>query len=180
MDGPDGFAYYWHDLRKEEPVFSKRQLGGGGIMIWASFGWQYKGNIVFIENRMNANDYQNILKNQIQHISNSFEDDNWIFQQDNAPIHNAKANLTWFKQQKVKLLKWPPLSPDLNPIENLWGLLVRRVYSGGRQFYTKNELKTAILKAWDEVSLDQLNNLVKSMPNRIYEVIRLGGAKTHY
>ncbi|CAF4303451.1 unnamed protein product, partial [Rotaria magnacalcarata] len=39
LDGPDGFSYYWHDLRKEEEIFSTRSLGGGSVMIWASFGW---------------------------------------------------------------------------------------------------------------------------------------------
>ena len=34
VDGPDGFDYYWHDLRKEKLIFSKRQQGGGGVMIW--------------------------------------------------------------------------------------------------------------------------------------------------
>ncbi len=36
LDGPDGFAYYQHDLRKEESYFSKRQNGGGGMIIWGS------------------------------------------------------------------------------------------------------------------------------------------------
>ncbi|CAF4257351.1 unnamed protein product [Rotaria magnacalcarata] len=44
----------------------------------------------------------------------------WIFQQDNAPIHQLKVNLTWFKSQKINVLPCPSLSPDLNPIENLW------------------------------------------------------------
>lgn len=34
LDGPDGFAYYWHDLRTEEKIFSKRQSGGGSVMVW--------------------------------------------------------------------------------------------------------------------------------------------------
>jgi len=38
LDGPDGFSYYWHDLRKEEEIFSTRAQGGGSVMIWASFG----------------------------------------------------------------------------------------------------------------------------------------------
>ncbi|CAF2814923.1 unnamed protein product [Rotaria sp. Silwood2] len=39
FDGPDGFSYYWHDLRKEGEIFSTRVQGGGSVMIWASFGW---------------------------------------------------------------------------------------------------------------------------------------------
>ncbi|CAF4635689.1 unnamed protein product, partial [Rotaria magnacalcarata] len=36
---PDGFSYYWYNLRKEEEIFSTRVQGGGSVMIWASFGW---------------------------------------------------------------------------------------------------------------------------------------------
>ena len=35
LDGPDGFHSYWSDLRKDEKIFSKRQFGGGSVMIWA-------------------------------------------------------------------------------------------------------------------------------------------------
>ena len=31
LDGPDGFQYYWHDLRKEEQLFSRRPFGGGSL-----------------------------------------------------------------------------------------------------------------------------------------------------
>ena len=37
LDGPDGFAYYWHDLRKDKLIFSKRQNGGGSVMVWGGF-----------------------------------------------------------------------------------------------------------------------------------------------
>ncbi|CAF4547056.1 unnamed protein product [Rotaria socialis] len=39
LDYPDGFSYYWHDLRKEEEIFSTRSQGGGIAVIWASSGW---------------------------------------------------------------------------------------------------------------------------------------------
>ena len=38
LDGPDGFAHYWHDLRKKPLYFSKRQQGGGSVTIWAAIG----------------------------------------------------------------------------------------------------------------------------------------------
>ena len=38
LDGHDGFPYYWHDLRKEEEIFSTRPQDGGSAMIWVSFG----------------------------------------------------------------------------------------------------------------------------------------------
>lgn len=42
LDGPDGFQYYFHDLRKAEKTLSKRVQGGGGVMIWAAFGYRGK------------------------------------------------------------------------------------------------------------------------------------------
>lgn len=37
MSGPDGFAYYWNDGRRKKIMFSKKQSGGGDVMLWAAF-----------------------------------------------------------------------------------------------------------------------------------------------
>ena len=100
--------------------------------------------------------------------------------QDNAPIHKSKSSIRWFNHREIDLLTWPPQSPDLNLIENVWGILARMVYEGGCQFYSKAELKKAILSAWNRIEMKYLQNLVSSMPNRIFNVIRLNGAKAHY
>jgi hypothetical protein len=63
-------------------------------------------------------------------------------------------------------MKWPTKSPDLNPIENVWGLLVRRVYDGGRQVSTIEELKRAILHDWKALDKNYLRKFVDSMPKR--------------
>ncbi|CAF4662856.1 unnamed protein product, partial [Rotaria socialis] len=130
----------------------------GSVMIWASFGWGDKSSMCFVDGRMNAKGYR----------------------EDNAPIHRAKVNLAWFKSKRINVLPWPSLSPDLNPMENLWGILARKVYAGGKQFRTKEQLKTTIIKFWEEISIEQLRALVKSKPERIFEVIKLNGAKTKY
>ncbi|CAF2016077.1 unnamed protein product [Rotaria magnacalcarata] len=180
LDGPDGFSYYWYDLRKEEEIFSTRVQGGGSVVIWASFGRGGKSSICFIDRRMNSNGYCEVLKKHLLNIADSLGGFEWIFQQYNAPVHRAKVNLAWFKLQKINVLPWPSLSPDLNPIENLWGMLSRKVSSEGKQFRTKGQLKAAILKSWEEISINQLRDLVSSMPDRIFEVIKLNEAKTRY
>ena len=47
LDGPDGFSYCWYDLPKEAEAFSKRQQGGGSLIVWAAFGFHGKVNIAF-------------------------------------------------------------------------------------------------------------------------------------
>lgn len=180
LDGPDGFSYNWHDLREDEKIFSTRAQGGGSVMIWASFEWGGKSSICFIDGRMNSNGYGEVLKKHLLNIADSLGGSDWVFQQDNAVVHKVKVNLAWFKPQKINVLLWPLLSPDLNPIENLWDMLSRKVQSEGNQFRTKEQLKAAILKSWEEISIHKLRDLVSSTPDRIFEVIKLNGAKTRY
>jgi len=48
-------------------------------------------------------------------------------------------------------MDWPACSPDLNSIENVWGILSHAVYRGGRKFESASELRTEILLQWNFV-----------------------------
>ena len=75
-------------------------------------------------------------------------------------------------EQKLRLLDHPACSPDFNLIENLWGLIVAKVYEGGQQYSAISELKNAILDSWEKIPSVQLQELVDSMPSQIFEVIK--------
>ena len=101
----------------------------------------------------------------------------WTFQQDNDPSHGvaAKTIKLWSSQHghKVELLKaWPPNSPDLNPIENLWAHVQAEVNKLGCKSF--KEFSEAVLDTMAAVPQTILTNLYNDMPTRMKEVIESG------
>ena len=182
LDGPDGWNYYWHDLRKEPKFYSKRVQGGGSLMIWGAFSSKGKVNLSVVEGRLNSTKYQAMLDTHLLPFAPIIGGQNWTFQQDNATCHRSNSTMDWFRAKKIdgKVLKWPARSSDLNPIENLWGILVRTVYAEGRQFENVRSLKSAVLEAWDDIPQETLRTLATSMRDRMFEVIRKNGGSTKY
>ena len=180
LDGPDGFQYYFHDLRKEEICLSRHHSREGGVMVWGAITFYGTVDLIFVDQSINGIRYKSMLESVFPKIRELFGPLPWIFQQDNAPIHNARVVKSFISSQNVELMSWPPYSPDLNIIENVWGWMSRKVYEGGRQYEDKESLIVAIKLAWDEISLDYLHTLYSSLKNRIFEVINKNGGSTHY
>ena len=180
LDGPDGWRYYWHDLRDEQTILAKRHSGGGSIMVWAAFSWSGKSEICFVSHRLNSARYIEVLESHLLPVAEGIAGKDYVFQQDNAPCHSSKLVKSWLTSNKINSMKWPAYSPDLNPIENLWGILSRKVYENGRQFKDIESLKAAILESWASIEVEMCQKLIESMKNRIYDVIVNHGGHTKY
>lgn len=177
MDGPNGMRFQWVDQRRQEKVNKRRHVGGGSVMVWGGFSWHGKTNLKFLVGRQDAAAYQETLTT---HLLPNFDVQHQVFQHDNAPIHTARVVKNWLATQNITVMDWPALSPDLNPIENLWGILTKRVYANGRQFDKVDDLRQAIQAAWDGISIELLRKLVLSMPKRCSDVLRAQGGHTSY
>ncbi len=98
---------------------------------------------VFSEVTVNAAIYQEILEHfMLPSADKLYEDADFIFQQDLAPAHTAKGTKSWFNDHGVTVLDWPASSPNLNPIENLWGIVKRKMRD--TRLNNAEDLKTAI------------------------------------
>ncbi|PAV60480.1 hypothetical protein WR25_10605 [Diploscapter pachys] len=68
-DRPDGWAYYWWDIRKKERIFSKRNFGGDLLIIWGGFFALGILDLAFPTTRMNSTEYQTILSTNLTPFS---------------------------------------------------------------------------------------------------------------
>ena len=104
------------------------------------------------------------------------------FVQDGAPAHAAKATQAWYKRNLPNFIEktsWPPDSPDINPVENLWSIMDEVVYKDPTPKTTK-DLKRRLKQAWKNIPLSTLCDLSHSMPQWLQNVIKNKGGHTGY
>jgi hypothetical protein len=127
---------------------------------------------------MKAVEYKDIL--QMHMLPFLEEMDHPLFQQDNAPIHTAKIVKTFFSTNGVSVIDWVPQSPDLNPIEWLWGYLEKQVRLRPEIPTTLAALERLLEEEWYKLPPGVLGAMVDSMPRRVEAVIQANGHSTRY
>ena len=152
------------------------------IHVWGCFSVKGVGSLTILPKNtaMNKDWYQNVLREQLlPTIQEQFGDEQCLFQHDGAPCHKARVITKWLGEQNIKILgPWPGNSPDLNPIENLWSILKRRV---DKQKPTNSDkLQALIMQEWTAISQDLVQKLMDSMSGRIAEVLKKNSQHCKY
>jgi transposase len=149
-------------------------------MVWAAFCSLGTLDIAFVSTSMNSEEYQQVLNNHLLPYLRRFRRKPLVFQQDNASVHRSHSTNAWMQEHHINVLPFPARSPDLNPMENLWGIIVRDIYANNRQYQCIQDLRIAILQAWNRIDKTTILNLMNSMPNRLFQVINRSGGLSDY
>lgn len=149
-------------------------------MVWGAFCVDGMLELAFPSTKMNSLEYTTLLQINLLPYFDRNREKKLIFQQDNASVHKSNQTRMWLESHNIPQLEWPACSPDQNPIENIWGIIVRKIYSGNKQYEKIGDLKSAVIEAWEAISNEVRLKLINSMPQRIFELISNHGGPTHY
>lgn len=147
--------------------------GGGSVTVWGCFGKNMVGDIVKIDGILRKEQYLNILIEHAVPSGSRLIGSNFIFMQDNDPKHTAKLCKNYLetleRENALKIMHWPPQSPDLNPIEKLWDELDRKVRE--KCPTSQKDLWKYLQETWKEISIETMRKLVERLPRLVQAVI---------
>ena len=152
------------------------------VNVWACFCASGQGYCHIFNEKMDAALMKRILSdNLLPSAALHFRTDppeQWYFLHDNDKKFTSVLVQTFLHEKGITALDFPPYSPDLNPMENLWDALARAVEQHACE--TMEELQDVISAEWNKVSKDLMKTLSDSMPARCKAVIRAQGWHTKY
>ena len=167
--GSNGFKYVWRwpgEEYKDKCVLPTVKHGGGNVVVWGCMSAADVGEFHFIEGIMNSNMYCEILQQSmipsLQKLGLRA-----LFQHDNDPKHTSKKTTALLKRLKVKVMDWPSMSPDLNPIEHFGGILKRKVEV--HKVSNICQPHDVIIEEWKSIPVATCEALVNSIPRRVMQ-----------
>lgn len=110
----------------------------------------------------------------------SDDDDVIHVQMDKASARWAMITRNRITERGIPLPDWIENSPNLNPIEEVWSIIKRRINRRVSKILIRRQINEALTEEWKALKAEDFSHLIDSMPRRIQEVIDNDGGHTHW
>ncbi|TMW49388.1 hypothetical protein DOY81_005532 [Sarcophaga bullata] len=179
LDGPDGFSYYFHDLRNYERTLSQRPRGNSVyiyIVITAGGPIHLEVSTAKLKTETCVD---TILRERLNIVTKLGGNAEFFLQDHNWTTNALPSVQEWLNAEGIKTQKWPTVAHDLNIMEGIWGWLIREVFDGGRKFSRKDDLIFRIREAWSRLPMELISNLYSTLSERMTQLYYTRGAYTN-
>ena len=105
------------------------------------------------------------------------EKESFIFMEDGAKVHKGHARLPRLNKG-IRGFRWPPSSPDLNPIEKVWRWMKQEITKLPNPPTSKAELRIILQELWDQVEPENWRYLTERLTCKLEDVIEVKGMAT--
>lgn len=152
------------------------------VSVWAGFSKYGRTPLVGIVGSFDRHTYRVIIDNHVLPFTYDVHGgtDKFVLQEDNCGPHRAKSIATYLANEEVTRIVWLSQSPDLNTIENVWGLMKATLRKRSVPPRNPMHLFHILSRMWNTLPDSYFNDLVASMPKRVAAVRNARGGSSKY
>lgn len=176
-------------LKKEEKLLvtgKGSHEGSGGRSLRFLVGVSFGGGVVICSKyeKMSAKFYAGFVKGTLPQAFLLSKKPRKVFLQDNDPSQTSKAALRAMAAIGAEQFFIPPRSPDLNPVENLFHLVKKKLAEDAVEreirYESIEEFEKRVISTIHEVAALHMDKTILTMTKRIHEIVKSGGARCAY
>ena len=172
-------GYAWQE--PENRIIQEYVRHAPKLHVWGAIGSYGKTKLHFFDENLNSDVYIAILKSRLKENQITYDGckRKWTFLQDGHRAHTSKKSMKFLREHiGDRLVEHPALSPDLNPIEDIWSYLDRKVKEA--RITDIRRLKAVLTKEWRELPWSEIRKSVDSMNQRLQLCIASDGNRIPY
>ncbi|KAL4467285.1 hypothetical protein ABPG72_016879 [Tetrahymena utriculariae] len=151
---------------------------GAKLMVWGCISRKGVGPLVRITGTLNGDEYLHIIRYRLKKYYPELFTGEMFWQEDNARPHKKQNVQNWFQDRRIEVFNWPPQSPDMSIIEDIWNLIKRRIK--GIAYSNVDDLWKDLLNVWQNITQEEVLNLYEGLPRRIDALLVANGNHTKY
>lgn len=165
----------------EANTLPNRSSGRISLGFWGWMSSMGPGEVVEVSGRMNGVQYKELLNDVfLPTVRSAYPDGTIYLAQDNSAIHRSQVVQEWLASHPdIEIIQWPAKSPDLNPIENLWGQMI--LNWDPIEVRNNTNLRNLVHSTWESLRGSEMCwNMVADMRLRMTYILENSGGHIPY